>query len=501
VTTYLCVYAGATLLATMMTPPVIWLARRVNAMDHPGLRRVHSRPIPRIGGVAIFLSTASLIMAVLFVDNNIGDSFRQVWLQLAMLLGTGTFIFLVGLADDLKGLPARFKFLAELTAAILLCAAGVTIDSVGVTNRYVLHLGGFGTLLTLLWLVGITNAVNLSDGLDGLAAGISMVACGVIAIFSIHAGQHILAVFMLALAGSLTGFLVFNFNPARIFMGDGGSLFVGFLIAATSVMCVSKSATIVGLALPILALGIPIFDTLFSMLRRFLERRSLWAPDQSHFHHRLLALGLHQREVVAIIYMATLVCAALGIFMLVRDDFGALAIFGCLLLLILILFRVVGAVQVRETLVQLQEKHTITQVQRQERHTFECLQLELREVRDPQQYWNLICKAACQMDFVWVSRSTAYDDGRSDTEIWRSPDIRGDISRAVIVKIPFKNKGNGSHSEMEVAIGANGSLESAARRATLFGRLLDELETRADDSLAAGARVKGRNCAARQGCG
>lgn len=484
--TYLCVYAGAVFLAMMLTPPVIWLARRVNAVDYPGLRRVHQHPVPRMGGVAIFLATVSLIIAVLFVDNNIGDRFREVRLQLAMLLGTGAFVFLIGLVDDLRELPARFKFLAELGAAAILCAAGVTIDSIGVTDRYVLHLGGLGTLLTLLWVVGITNAVNLSDGLDGLAAGISMVACGVIAVFSIHAGQHILAVFMLALAGSLTGFLVFNFNPAKIFMGDGGSLFVGYLIAATSVMCVAKSATVVGLALPVLALGIPIFDTLFSMLRRFLERRSLCAPDQGHFHHRLLALGLHQREVVAIIYVATLVCAGLGLFMLVRQDLGALVVFGCLLLLILLLFRVVGAVQLRETLAQLQEKHSISQVQRQEKRTFECLQLEFRQMDKSQPWWDLICKAAHQMDFMWISWSTTHDDGRMDTEIWRSPDIGPDLSRAVIMKIPFKSRGDGSRSEMEVAIGANGSLEGAARRATLFGRLLDELETRIGDSLPSG---------------
>ena len=142
-----------------------------------------------------------------------------------------------------------------------------------------------------------------------LQQGISAIACGVIAILAIHGGQAVMAVLMLALLGSLCGFLVFNFNPAKIFMGDCGSLFLGFTIAFSGVMCASKSSALVGLALPILALGIPIFDTLFSMLRRFLERRSLFSPDRSHFHHRLLALGLKQRHVVVVSYAVTCLIA------------------------------------------------------------------------------------------------------------------------------------------------------------------------------------------------
>ena len=187
-----------------------------------------------------------------------------------------------------------------------------------------------------------------------------------------------MAVLMLALLGSLTSFLFFNFNPAKVFMGDCGSLFVGFTISAASVMCVAKSAAFVGLALPVLALGIPIFDTLLSMLRRFLERRSLFSPDRSHFHHRLMDLGLHQRHVVVTIYLATILSASLGLFMMVRQDIGSLIVFGCVLLLIVLLFLVVGSIRLREIVTGLQAKYVLTRRQKQERATFEHLQLQFR---------------------------------------------------------------------------------------------------------------------------
>ncbi len=488
-TTHLCVYLGSLLLALLATPVVIWLARRMGAVDRPGIRTVHKLPIPRIGGVAIFLSAMTLIVSVIFVNNNIGQAFRDMRLQLVTLLGSATLIFAVGLVDDLKGLPARVKFMAELLVALVLCLAGVRISAIGLTDQWVLPLGEWGWLLTILWVVGITNAVNLSDGLDGLAAGVSAVACAVIGVFAILSGQVIMAVLMLALLGSLCGFLFFNFNPAKVFMGDCGSLFVGFTIAAASVICTTKSAALVGLALPALALGVPIFDTLFSMLRRFLERRSLFAPDRSHFHHRLLDLGLHQRHVVVAIYLVTLVAAGLGLFMLLSGSISSLVIFGCLLLLFVLLFRVVGAVRLHETIAGLQHKYAYSREQHEERRIFEDLQLQLRQVRDFSQWWQAICEAAQRMDFAWISLKTTYHDGRTQEEIWRASRTNPDLARIITMTIPLDEDRGGGHParRFEIAICANGSVESAARRASLFGRLLDENDQR----LAAGASGPG----------
>jgi UDP-GlcNAc:undecaprenyl-phosphate GlcNAc-1-phosphate transferase len=474
--TYLCVYLGSTLLALGITPAVIWLARRIGALDHPNARSIHQRPVPRIGGVAIFVSSMCLILSVLYLHNDIGEAFRDVRLQVTVLLGSAAFIFLLGLVDDLHHLSARFKLLAQLAAAGALCFVGVRIDEIGLSDGQPIPLGWLGCPLTLLWVVGITNAVNLSDGLDGLAAGISAIACGVIAALSLHSDNPMMAVFALSLMGSLSGFLVFNFNPARVFMGDCGSLFLGYTIAASSVMCMTKSSALVGLTLPALALGVPIFDTLFSMLRRFLERRSLFAPDRRHFHHRLLEMGLHQRHAVMIIYVLTLVSSGLGLLMIVVRDWDALIIFGGILLLLLVAFRLVGAVRLRETLVHLQKRYRVAQQQRVQQATFEQAQLQLQQVRDTGQWWQAVCKAADQMGFAWVALTRTGPDGRAEREFWQAPATQPTIPRILRMTVPCGQTPKEPRQEFEIAICIDDTLEDACRRASLFGRLIDTPE-------------------------
>lgn len=472
--TYVSVYLGSTFLALVTTPIVIRLARKINAIDRPGVRTVHVRPTPRIGGVALYLSTIPLIVTVLFLDNNIGQAFRNARMQLITLFGSATFIFLIGLVDDLRGLPVRFKFLAELLAAGSLCLVGVHISSISITEQWTLRLGLFNYPLTLLWIIGVTNAVNLSDGLDGLAAGISAITCGVIVVFALQSGNVIMSVFILALLGSLTSFLFFNFNPAKIFLGDCGSLFLGYTIASSSILCSMKSSALVGLALPVLALGVPIFDTFFSMLRRFLERRSMFSPDRSHFHHKLIDLGLRQRHVVLLIYIMTILAAGLGMFMMVTRDAGSLIVFFCILLLLLLAFQMVGSVRLREIVFGLQKKYEIANQRKQEKKNFEQAQLYFRNARTFKQWWNAICEAARRMDFVWVSLKTKELDGTIRTEIWRAADSNSDQSKIVIMTVSVNGSGLERLHEFEIAISIDGSYESAGYRATLFNRLIDE---------------------------
>jgi len=467
-------------------------------VDYPGIRSVHTQAIPRIGGVAIYLSATCVILALLFLDHAGSGRFRELRLQIIALLGSATGIFLLGLIDDLRGMPARCKFAAELLGAGALCLVGVRINGIGLGGSEI-SLGWLGCPLTILWIVGVTNAVNMSDGLDGLAAGVTAIACAVIAVFALHsstlhagaahANDVMMALFSLILLGSLSGFLIFNFNPAKVFMGDCGSLFVGFTIASLSVMCVSKSATLVGLALPALALGIPIFDTLFSMLRRFLERRSLFAPDRSHFHHRLLELGLNQRRAVLAIYAVTLLAAGLGLFMMIGDRLLALVAFGVALGLIVLLFHVVGAFGLQDTLARLQQKYRSARRQHEEQRTFENLQLRFRQVHGGSPWWQAVCEAAQRMDFAWVSLKTVHSDGRTETEIWRGPDGSfAHLSRLITMTIPFQNGEPTCAYELEIAIRVNGSFESASHRGTLFGRLLDDSEVTAHQPSVAGSQ-------------
>jgi len=474
VKTYLFIYLSSAILALFVTPAMIWLAQRIKAVDRPGIRTVHTRSIPRIGGVAIFLSAMSLILAVLFLNNAIGQAFQKIQLQVMTLLFSASFVFLIGLVDDLKGLPARFKFLTELLAAGSVCLAGVRISSISITEQWTLNFGLLSWPLTLFWIVGITNAINLSDGLDGLAAGISAVACAVIAVFAVHGGNVVMAVLSIALLGSLSGFLYFNFNPAKIFMGDCGSLFLGFTIASASVISATKSAALVGLALPMLALGIPIFDTLFSMLRRFLERRPIFAPDRRHFHHRLIDLGLKQRHVVIIIYATTLLSAGLGMFMMATRDISTLLVFFCIILLLLLLFRAVGSVRLRETISALQDKYRMASQRRQQKIDFYDLQLLFRNVSSFDDWWSAVSEAAHRMNFTWLSLKTKDNDGTISTEVWRAPGPQPNLSKVVVMTIPLSSNGSENSQEFEIAISIDNSYESAGHRATLFGRLIDE---------------------------
>ena len=320
------------------TPLTIWFARKYNIMDRVSARKVHSMPTPRIGGVVIFLSTVILTTVVLILNNKIGQEFRSIQKQILALLAAGSFIFLIGLADDLTSLRARHKFIAQILAALALCMAGVRIESINAANLFTLNFGLFSYPITIFWIVAITNAVNLIDGLDGLAAGICAIACGSIAVLAFSSGNVIMVVLMLAILGSLTGFLFFNFNPARIFMGDCGSMFLGFILASGSVICAAKSNTMVSLALPALAFGLPIFDTVFSMLRRYLARWPIMSPDRGHLHHRLLDLGLLHRDAVIVMYGITAAATGAGLFMMVTRGGGTIAVFFCVLLLLILVF-------------------------------------------------------------------------------------------------------------------------------------------------------------------
>ncbi len=468
------VFMESLLLALAVTPAVIWVAYRINALDRPGVRTVHSRPVARIGGVAIFVSAMITIVTALSLDTQLGDAFEAVRLPLGMLLAMATMVFIIGLVDDLKGLPARVKFLAETAGAVVLCLAGVRISSIAITDQLVVPLGNWGTVFTVIWIVGVTNAVNLSDGLDGLAGGVSAIACAVIAAFALQSQNLIMAVLMLSLLGGLCGFLYYNFNPAKVFMGDCGSLFVGFTIASSSMMCLTKSCALVGLALPMLALGIPIFDTLFSILRRYLERRSLFAPDRSHFHHRLIDLGLKQQHAVLAIYGATCAATGLGLFMMVRRDMGSLILFGAILLLLILLFRVVGAVHFGQILLRLQQKYARSAQEKKIRRTFEDLQLRFRQASDPDQRWQALCDAGDGFGFDSVSVVTWDSDGQTCTRIWRRTAPQADDPRRVTMNLPIGRDGDSRHMEYRIAMTAGSSLEWAGHKGALFGRLVDE---------------------------
>lgn len=477
------------LLAMAATPIVIMLTRRFNLVDAPGARKVHAAPVARLGGVAIFFAVIAMIVPVLLLRNTIGDSFRINAAKIVGLLAGGSVVFIVGLVDDLKGVRARCKLIAQIAAALVVCAAGARIRSLAVEDLFTVEFGLWSWPLTVFWIVGLTNAVNIIDGLDGLAAGISAIACGVIAILAVHSGQTMMAVIMLALLGALVGFLFFNFNPAKIFMGDCGSMFLGFTLASASVLCTTKSHALVGLALPVLALGIPIFDTLFSMLRRFLERRSMFSPDRAHFHHRLLDLGLSQHQVAIVAYSVTATVAGLGLFMIYTRSVATVAVFVCLLVIVLLVFRLVGSVRLRETVSGLRAKYDLQCQVKAELRDFEEVQLHFRNARTFDDWWQAACLAGEKLGAEKLSLDITTRANETKTLFWHRknghPESRhsgtnpGSLklkanSQSLRAAVPVKDRRNGTSLRLIVDIPSNGSVESAGRKVALLARLAEE---------------------------
>lgn len=312
-------------LSHRLTPAVKTLAEFLGAVDQPGGRRIHRRPVPRMGGLAI--CAGFFAAALLF-----GRLTRPVT---GLLLGA-LIIALMGAADDLIELSPRQKLAWQLAAALTAMAFGVRIDFLSCPGgaEAFFALGQLSAPLTLLWLVGCTNAVNLIDGLDGLAAGVSAISSLTLFEAALLAGQPDAALLLSALAGACLGFLPYNFNPAVIFMGDVGSQFLGFVLACVSVIGAFKFHTLLTFAVPVLALLLPLADTVCSFFRRLLRGQSPFRADRGHFHHRLLAMGLSQKRAAATLYASSALPGLAALFLAGR---GRAMRIACLLLGALIL--------------------------------------------------------------------------------------------------------------------------------------------------------------------
>jgi UDP-GlcNAc:undecaprenyl-phosphate GlcNAc-1-phosphate transferase len=287
----------ALVVSLLVTPFSIKLAPKIGAVDIPNdNRRMHKHAMPRFGGLAIFAGSTIAMLMFWNFDNRINT-----------ILAGGACIYVLGIIDDLKSLSAKIKIAGELLVAILMYIGDIRIEFLSNYFGEGNHQLGSALcfIVTIAWIVGITNTVNLIDGLDGLAAGTSAIASLCIAYAAYIHGTYVVSGAMLALAGAALGFLPFNFYPAKIFMGDGGSLYLGFMLAALSVLGTVKSATLVAVIIPVLVLGVPIFDTAFAIFRRFVNNKPIMEADKGHLHHRLMNLGYGQRRATLMLYGIT----------------------------------------------------------------------------------------------------------------------------------------------------------------------------------------------------
>ncbi|MGE7664304.1 glycosyltransferase family 4 protein [Ureibacillus composti] len=318
--------------AILLTPLVKRLAFRIGAVDAPNYRKVHSRIMPRLGGLAIYLA---FLIGLLILR-------PESQYTLAIILGA-TVIVITGVLDDMYEISAKAKMLGQLVAAIIIVFfGGIQIEFINLPfNDGQLDFGFLSIPFTIVWIIGITNAVNLIDGLDGLAAGVSTIAFITLAGMAMIMGNGFVIAIAAILACATIGFLFYNFHPAKIFMGDTGALFLGFMIAVLSLLGF-KNITVVSFIIPVIMLGVPISDTFFAIVRRYRNKQKWSDPDKSHLHHRLIDMGFSHRQTVLIIYGIAAMFGLAAVIFSMAKLWGAILLVTVILVAIELFVEIIG---------------------------------------------------------------------------------------------------------------------------------------------------------------
>ena len=333
-------------IAYLLTPAVAWAATQLGVLDRPGGRHIHRVPVPRLGGIAIYLAFIAAVLVGLPVERPIHVAFEAQRITvvipylpaidrpiIALLLGA-TVITLVGALDDIRGTRPIIKLIGQVAAAAVLLPFGVGMDVLTNPLGGMFFVGPLGAIVTVVWIVALCNVMNLIDGVDGLASGIAAIAGTTLLVASYHRGDVGTAILAAALAGGALGFIPYNFNPARIFLGDTGSMLLGYLLGALSVLGTYKSYTALSLLVALAALGVPVTDTAFAIARRWRNRRPIFEADTQHLHHRLLQRGLSPRQTAAVLYLVTGILSAGALMVTGVGRFPIIAILGLLLALL-----------------------------------------------------------------------------------------------------------------------------------------------------------------------
>ncbi len=331
----------AFIISFMTTPYTIKIADKIGAVDVPkDQRRMHKKSMPKFGGPAIilgFLISVIYLLSVMSIEGSINlFGTENYWFKLIGIFLGIVVIAITGVIDDIKTLGPVPQLIGQLLAAIIIVSFGIRIQHLDIPFLYKVGLtDAFSYIITVVWIIGVTNAINLIDGLDGLSSGISMISClSLLIIFALNGSPTIAVILTTALAGALVGFLPFNFAPAKTFIGDTGSNFLGFILAVISILGVAKTYTAVVIVMPVIVLGLPIFDVAWAIIRRIIKGKSLKAvfqADKGHLHHRLVAKGFSQKQAVLVLYG---ISAAFGIFAVILFDSGIWKALSFLLMII-----------------------------------------------------------------------------------------------------------------------------------------------------------------------
>lgn len=476
----------AFLAALLMTPITSAIARRYGWVDQPGLRKIHREPVAYLGGAAVLVALLFSLCAApwLPVVRTLEVTLDR---QVAAIMLGGLMMFGVGLRDDIQRMGAMAKLFVQLAAAGLVVLSGVSIDGIWLSRPDGIELlsflgdyevggtrldfGVFGVPLTILWIVGATNALNIIDGLDSLASGLSVVACGAIAWIAFQ-GEHVaVGLMLIALMGAIGGFMPHNLHPARVFLGDAGSLSIGFMLSASAALVASGASSLSGFSIPLVALGIPILDTSFAMLRRFIEGRSVMSADRNHIHHRLIQLGFGQRKAVATLVGTSAAATSVVVYCATMGDPAQLGALAAALLGLCLLFSWSGAIRIKESMDAFRQVASSARSVSDEKHAVDELALAFREASSLEDWWRVVTKAGLILGFSELSMEGTRRDGSPFQLRWEPDGVEpaqapsGFVTR---IEIPVNDRREGSVLVLRASVSHDSSTATLGRRLALF---------------------------------
>lgn len=471
---------AAAVVALLVTPLSIALSHRLRLLDQPDARKVHTTATPRLGGLGIaagaFLAGLPAFAILYGMESSPDRHFIN--LHLALVAGA-LLVFAVGLLDDVSGVPSRYKLIALTFASLAVCGAGGALGDLRFSHATVLEFPRVVSwVLTVLWITGFAVAFNFIDGLDGLSSGLAIMACAVLTFFLVQGGELVAAVPAVVLAGALLGFLYYNRHPARTFMGDGGSLSIGFLLGSLMIINNPSVSTMRSMVMPSLALSVALVDTGLTLFRRrYQQRRSIFSAERGHIHHRLLDRGFSHTQAVHLIHAVSAAAVAVGFVAINFDGWQTLGGLSLVVPLLLIFFHLAGSMRTGDMVDALRRKREIDRNSRRFRSSFESMQLEFDEAINFSEWWRTVCVAAEELRFSQIKLPIdSATDGRQRTLSWiNSDDVIAEASERIDAKIPLPALGTDrGYTSAEVQIPSADSLESAGERLALFSRLMSE---------------------------
>ncbi|MFN3193078.1 MAG: glycosyltransferase [Aureliella sp.] len=472
---FACFGVAAVVSAGLM-PLLIGLAGRLGLEDVPDARKVHEKPIPRIGGIGIWVGLMTGVTVTFFAGRALGYEFSfQLSKSILAIVAAATFVAIVGFVDDIRSISSRFKMVALILAAVVLCGSGATLGGLSLGGREYLQFIWLDWMITVLWISGIAVAVNFIDGLDGLAGGLVGLSALVLAGFLLAGASAIHAALVLSLLGAIVGFLVFNWHPAKIFMGDSGAMLIGVAMASFMLVSNSDIGTMRAIVLPSLALSIPIADCTFTFFRRhYLQRRSVFSAERGHIHHRLLDRGLRHPHAVWVLYSVSVLAVGIGLVALAFEGLGTFAGLSLMLPLLWGTFRLAGSVRTSEMVHALRAKRNVDRETKRHRGTFESMQLKFACYESVSEWWRGVSEAAEELEFCRVV--VVIDPQGSGKQLrWDAPDESLFSLQTLSASIPVADAAEfGDEARVEVDIAITQCMETASSRLALFSRLVTE---------------------------